>query len=390
MAGQEIKTGIDALVAYINEHGETNVSVVAEALGVGESAVLEWANVLEKANVIFMVHKSGRLFLAPAGSAPKANKETKQAELSGVQEMISSDIAAVDSISATLDTFTKSMGKVDDLFNTKYRKAKVVLDTLNMIDAKINKMEKNISAKVGYIKTVSDKAKELSESAKKNIDTLASFSLDTNNARAVAQELRDLLKSYEKNTEDLYKGLDVVIYKYRKNALDLSREMKDKHNQLVEVMNFDQSQIREYERLDADYKRERARLAREAQEINSRTLQEIEKGKKELSDMIIASNVQMRSIKDSVGSIKKDLGGVEELNEQLVKIRASLDELTKQRNSLLSELKKMQQEAKTGRNLKKVQSQAKAVSESIAALKEKTNAARLSFGKIGTTDASGK
>ena len=40
MADQEVKTSIDALVAYLNEHGETDVTAVSHALGVNESVIL--------------------------------------------------------------------------------------------------------------------------------------------------------------------------------------------------------------------------------------------------------------------------------------------------------------------------------------------------------------
>lgn len=386
MADQEIKTGIDALVAYLNEHGETNISVIATALGVGEAAVLEWANVLEKANLILVSHKSGRLFLSPMTGAAKANKEVEQAKRSTVQELISSDLAAVDQISLDLDDFMKSLGRIDDIFNTKYKNAKVMLDKLNSIDANMARVEKNIESRASYIKTVSEKSKEQVDTARGHLSVLLGFSLDTNNAKAVAQELRDLLKAYERNTTDLGKALDQTVYQYRKNALTLSKSIKEKHDQLVEVLSFDEKQIREYERVGEDYKREQARLQRQTEGIGKKTLDEIEAGKAEMTRLIELSKVQINTIRPRVDDIKKDLGQLAQLNSQIASLRTSIDELSKQREAIIPELRKLQQDAKSGENIIALEERANSLSDKINEVKSKAEIIRKDFENMGRKD----
>ena len=383
MADQEIKTGIDALVTYLNEHGETNISVIATALGVGEAAVLEWANVLEKAIIILISQKSGRLFLAPMTGAAKASRESAQAKQSSVQELISSDLAAVDQISLDLDEFMKSIGRIDDIFNTKYKNAKVMLDKLNGIDANMAKIEKDINARAEYIKTVSEKSKEQVATARGHLSVLLGFSLDTNNAKAVAQELRDLLKSYDRNTADLNKALDQTVYQYRKNALVLSKNIKEKHEQLVEVLSFDEKQIREYERVGEDYKREQASLQRQMDSIGKKTLEEIEAGKAEMARQIELSRVQMNAIRPRIDDIKKDLGQLAALNSQIASLRTGIDELVKQREGILPELRKLQQDVRTGDNMQAIEDRANKVSDSVNDIKGKVEVIRKDFESMG-------
>ena len=382
MADQQIKTGIDALVSYLNEHGETNVSVIATALGVGESAVLEWANVLEKANVIIVSHRAGRLYLAPMTSANKLTKEVKQAERSRTMEMISSDLAAVDQISSDLDEFTKSLGNIDELFNTKYKNVKGMLDKLNGIDANMAKVEKDIETRTNFIKNVSEKSQEQFETAQTHLANLTDFSLDTNNAKAMAQELKDLLKATEKNTSDLSKGLDLVVYRYRKNALNFSKSIKEKHRQLVEVMSYDQKQIREYKRLNQDYKRAPA-LTRQLGSINKRVLDEIAKGKAELARQIDLSKMQINSIRPRVDEIKDDLGGLAVLDEQLIGIRGDLAALTKQRDSLLAELKKLQQTTRGGEETGEMSEKANEISGTLTTVRGKVEKMKTDFNSLG-------
>ena len=389
MADQEIRTGIDALVAYLKEHGESNISVVATALGVGEASVMEWANVLEKANVITIAHKSGRLFLSISTGTPgeagssRPTKESKQAEKQNVEEMISSDLAAVDQVSLDLDEFSKSIAKIDILFNTKYKNVKLILDKLNNLENSMGKVEKKLSTRSAKVKTISDEAQDRYDAAQRYLTGLSDFSLDTNNAKAVAQELKDIIKAYEKNTADLSKNLDSVIFKYRKSALDLSKTIREKHNQLVDVLSFDQRQIKEYDRLRHDYKRERDSLLRQNQQVGKKVLEEIAKGKSELESLMNASNVQMNTLKPRVEEIKKDLGSLAVLNDRLKGIRGDLDNLTKQREDILAELKKSSQGTKDGSG--KMNAKMKDIEDKVTELREKTTSLRNDFANLGTT-----
>ena len=383
MADQEIKTGIDALVAYLKEHGETNISVVASALGVGESAVLEWANVLEKANVISVVHKSGRLFLSPSSGNAEHASELKQTEQITVEELVSSDLAAIDQVSSNLEEFAKSLSSIDSLFDTKYKNVKVLLDKLNSIDAALAKAENEVTAKTSHVKEVADKSRSHYESAQKYLANLAGFNIDTNNARAVAAELKDILKAYEKNIADLSKSMDAVIYQYRKNALDLSRSIKEKHSQLVEVMSYDEKQIREYEKLGQDTKREYANLTRKTQEIGKRVLDEIAKDMEEVDRISRASGAQVAAIRPKVDEMRKDFGQISILNTNLVGIRNDVEALAKQRDALVAELKKMQGEARSGNPSKEMLDRANEIADNVTSLKGKVESVRKEFKDIG-------
>ena len=213
MADQEIKTSIDTLVSYITEHGETNVSAVAGALGVSENVILGWANVLEKAGVIRILHKSGRVFIAPAGS--EKGKEIKKEERSHLGVEIESQIEIVNQVSAKIDEFSKSLAHVDTLFNTKYRSVKLLLDKIAKAESYLDNIEKKTNERSKRIKDVSAKARQGFDEAQKYLNQLSTFSVDTNSASSIAQELHTLLKSYEKNAADMSKNLEAVIYQGR-------------------------------------------------------------------------------------------------------------------------------------------------------------------------------
>lgn len=67
--GQNVTTSIDDLVKYINEHGETDSFSLSQALGVSEAIIEVWAGALEKAKLMRVLYKRGKMYLAPADKA---------------------------------------------------------------------------------------------------------------------------------------------------------------------------------------------------------------------------------------------------------------------------------------------------------------------------------
>src|SRR5271157_3411176 len=65
MEDRPITTCIDDLVKYLNEHGESDANALANALNVSESIISTWADVLEKARIVKINYKLGKMFISP-------------------------------------------------------------------------------------------------------------------------------------------------------------------------------------------------------------------------------------------------------------------------------------------------------------------------------------
>ncbi len=349
MADQEVKTSIDALVSYLNEHGETDVTDVSQALGVNESVILGWANVLEKANIVRIVYKGGRAYLAPvtglqAGAA--VTKAVRQAESAHLEEELESQVAIVNQVSARIEEFNRGLIKINDLFKTKYNVVKDILDKVNRVESYIEGVEKKMESRTEHVRIVAEKAQKDFEIAQKYMSNLSGVSVDTNNARAVSQELHTQLEAYDKNIAEMSKALESVIYQYNKNALDVSRKIKEKRDELTEILGFEDKQINSYEKSIADYNRSSDSAIRHADAESKRVLDELAKGTEEIARLSRSVNASISDLKGGVADIKKDLGGMADLNDGIVAIRKELDEAEKRRDELFEELKGMQEEAR--------------------------------------------
>ncbi len=348
MADQEVKTSIDALVAYLNEHGETNVTAVSQALGVNESVILGWANVLEKANILRIVYKSGRAYLSPVTGAQAGiavTQAVKQAESAHLGEELESQVAVVNQVSARIEELSRGLLKIDEVFRTKYKGVKEIIDKINKAEGYIEGVEKKMEGRTEHIKGVAEKAQRDFETAQKYLASLSGVSVDTNNARAVSQELHTQLDAYDKNTEDLSKSLESVIYQYRKNALEVSRKIREKRNELTEILEFEDKQIGNYEKSIAGYNRESDAAIRRTDAASKRVLDDLAKGTEEIARLSRSVNSSLSGLRDEVNGIKRDLGGMADLNSGIEGIRKDLDGVVKKRDALFAELKKMQEDA---------------------------------------------
>ena len=73
-----ITTPRDHLVKYLEEHGETESYVLANRLNVAEAIIRYWSNALEQAEMVKVVHKSGRMFLSSTKSGAESGEPKAQ------------------------------------------------------------------------------------------------------------------------------------------------------------------------------------------------------------------------------------------------------------------------------------------------------------------------
>ena len=121
MAKQEVTTQIDELVSYLKAHGETSITDLSKALVVGESTLNDWASILEKAGMVKVVYKAGRMFLSPVEATTsesgenvsriiQAEKEDIQSEVNSQQALLNQITSRINSLQGLNDEINKYAG----------------------------------------------------------------------------------------------------------------------------------------------------------------------------------------------------------------------------------------------------------------------------------------
>ncbi len=63
MDSETVTTSIDELVAYLKRHGETESAELAKAVKSDEKHIEEWVGALEKAGVVGVSYRMGRMYV---------------------------------------------------------------------------------------------------------------------------------------------------------------------------------------------------------------------------------------------------------------------------------------------------------------------------------------
>src|SRR5271157_562499 len=122
MADQNITTSIDDLVKYLSEHGEAESSELAKALGVNESIIETWADVLEKAKITKVSYKVGKMFVslvAETKGGTEVAKKTAEIKRGIAESELEAQAAAIGQVGAKIDEFKRYVAGAEATFKSR-------------------------------------------------------------------------------------------------------------------------------------------------------------------------------------------------------------------------------------------------------------------------------
>ncbi len=170
--------------------------------------------------------------------------------------------------------------------------------------------------------------------------------------------------------------------------------MREKSDQLKEIVSLEDRQIREYEHTAREYKRESEAIVRQAEQRRKSAMDEVAKANREVKRLGESSDKDLLDLKASVDDLKKGLGGIAGLNDNMFTLKKDLAEITAQKNALLKELSEMEQNIKAVNAIKKpaeksakaegLKDQATSIAEKVSNLKQSTEKMGEDFNVLGT------
>lgn len=349
MADQEIKTSIDALVAYLSEHGETGIGQLSVALGIGEATVIDWANILERAGIVKIAYKAGKMYLSPRSLTKEdaqvlAKKEG--AQKAEIRANVASQASQLAQLEGRLEQASKTLSGVDSLFKTKYKELKSMLDSLSALQAQMDGSYRKIMQRKNETEELHAKIQQELESAQRYSENLQKVSIDTNNARAIAQDINRKIALYQKSLDDLDKTLSEAVKNGTTYAKSLRTGINDGLVELRTILGVEEKQLAEYERIRRSYTSDSKAVSERISRERAKSLDEMEKSKHELDRLSAEADKKAKAIGDEIANVKKQFGVASELSDKVAAIRTEIETvsakkefLSKQVNELLDEIK---------------------------------------------------
>ncbi|MDE1856104.1 MAG: hypothetical protein KGH49_02605 [Candidatus Micrarchaeota archaeon] len=350
MPDQQITTtGIDALVEYLKVHGETDENKLAAELRVSEKVIEDWASILEKASIVKISYKVGKMFVSPlvvAGAEAKELKTAVETRKETAEGQVESGINVLDNLNKRIVELSKTVAGADAQFRKSAGPLKKDLDELERI-------QKEAESRFNTIKSEKDRIDKISQTFTTEMRALEEiaakvqgFSTGESQIKVVVDDVRAKMKKYEELVNSMQSKFEGMIKEQRAATVLLRDQIVSEMKSLQGALDKQLKQLSENERLEKYAKRENATLKTQAEKDRMSVLNNVEKVKQSLDSAFSLSDKKSKEITEKVASMKKDFGGLAALNEQIGTFKSNLESVKKESDALRKEFEIMRAEIK--------------------------------------------
>ena len=349
MSEQPITTSIDDLVKYLNEHGETESSALATELKVGENIINTWAEVLEKAQIVKINYKMGKMFVSPmviTKEGVEAAKKTVELKKGVAETELMTQVSMINQVNTKLDEFKRYVSGAEGTFKTKAGSIKEAIDEIDKMGLRVDSSYKKLREKKDYIDTLSgniDKETlKLEEKAKAAEDISGR---DTESKRVIL-DIKSKLDDSESRLKALRENFNTALEEERKGATDMLDGVRSETRNLREMLMQQEKEVQDYAAFLESYKKESDAVKRQVLRERNRMLDDIAKSSDEARKIFSGAEKRVTDIKKMLSDMKGQFGGYSDLSDKLNGIKSSIDEIEKKKSALQKDLDALADELK--------------------------------------------
>ncbi len=383
MAEDVTKTSIDTLVEYLKEHGETDSSTLAKTLGVSETLIEEWSNILERSNIVKINYKAGKMYVAPL-AVTKGGAEEAQHSIEIEKENIINEATAqldeINRLNEKIENLSKVISSGNEILKKKMGPLKEELDELYKISNIVEKKYNEVKERKKEVDTIAERLNKEVEGLKERASNIERFSIDTANAKKLLQDIQNKIELMQKTLEEEIENRKKAFEMLEKNEKAIVESIKNEINAIREMIIASERQINEAQKLETQYKKDAIMLRRKLDETGKKAIADISKDKEEIEKYYNLLDKKYAELKLKIEDVKKSIGDITTINETLKKAQNSIENINKSKEPLQKELNEIIQEAKSIDTLAKedIITGTKKVKE----LKDKISKSRSKLGEI--------
>jgi chromosome segregation ATPase len=349
MAKPLTTTSIDALVEYLKDHGETDSAALAHALGVSDTLIGEWANVLEKSNIVKISYRAAKMYVAPLAISKEGvsilehNIEIKKENI--VNE-VNTQLTAINQLNERLDSLNKFVAGGEEIFKRKLGPLKQQLDELHNVSKEAEKRYEDIKKSKNDVDKIAETLNKEISGLKERAEGIEHFELSSNEAERLLEDMNKRLKLMEAISDDTKKKSEEAINDYRKKIDEVANEIKEEIAALRENILTNERVLNDDKRINEEYKRNALKLKKELDTTSSNALDVAEKRKQEIDRYYGLAEKSYNDLTVKLSELKKEIGDITTVDDTLRKVKSTIDEANKKKEELANELNKILNEAK--------------------------------------------
>jgi DNA repair exonuclease SbcCD ATPase subunit len=344
MADQPITTSIDDLVKYLNEHGETDSAALSGALKVNESIIETWADVLEKAQIVRINYKLGKMFVSPmtiTKEGVEVAKKTVELKKSTAESYLTTQVNMINQINAKLDEFKRYVAGAEGAFKSKAGEIKGTIDEIDKLSMQVDNAYRKLKDKRDFIDSLSAKLDKETQKLQEKADVTEGMANKESDVKRVISDIKAKLDDSESRIKTLNKNFDATVEANRQSFAELLGSIKDESKYLRETLNQQEKELREYNSLLSSYKFESESIKRQVSKERTRMVDEIAKSTDDARKVYVVADKQLGDAKKTLADLKAQFGGFSDLSDKLNSIKSNLNSLTKQKDELMKEIEQL-------------------------------------------------
>ncbi len=368
MANEDVVTGIDGLLKYLAEKGETDIGTLSSAMGVSETTVHDWAAVLEKAQLVVITYKLGKMYVSllaesikvsdtpadtsqmPAANAPSTTTNVHYEKLtveeieklntvksSILNDNIESQMRVVERLEPQIHELHNYIDDAQKLFKNKSVEFKSYMNQLNALHADAAKSFESVGAYKKELEALTTEMEKGTgaagqQSIVNNLDETAK------NTNALIDDIRGKSALISTSTDELLAAFDQKVEEERRKLVEFSSHVKAESKRLDSFTQSAEGQLTQYQRQAESYRRAfekyMARAAKEREAFIDRST----KAQNNLDSLYNVAAKKFNEFDLMLSNEIVEMGKVTELEQKLNNIKSEIVEITTERDNLKKEL----------------------------------------------------
>lgn len=375
--GEGVFTNIDAFVKFLNEHGETESTVLAATLGVSERNIEEWAKILERSKMAKITYKLGKMFVAPINAPEKSTTEAKQiAEVK--KEILGSEIVGqlgeVNRLSQKVDEFNKFVANSENVMRTNSVTIRDTLSKINKLQSEVNVSFNNIKEKKVEVEKFSEELRGMLANLSNSANMKSVASTGNANAKAVVEDLRTKIRVFEESNDQMLASYDKSVKQQRAKIIDFNKSIKKEIDSLKGILSDEERSLQVYEKNLKSYTDESDRMKKRLEKNKTSMLDSMEKTKNDIDTLYSTADRETKKINEILANASKGLEGFNDLMKRMADIKNGAALINREISELRIQLELLQEQLKTAESMGKEKSdQKKAIIEGVDRATQETS-----------------
>ncbi len=356
---EDVVTGIDGLLKYVSENGETDATMLASNLKVSENTIQEWSLVLERAKLVRIAYKMGRMYVGPAtvsvsidnqdakkgGNVVRYEKMTpaEMENLAGVKSSIMKDQLAVqekevDNIAPKIKELREYIQEVQKGFKDRSAELNKYLAELNALK---DESAKSFSGVSSYKQQVDKLMEELSKSsgmADGGKSAVGDIDDVSGNVEAIIADMRAKGAALRGSSENVLSEFDAKASEQRKQLVQFSSSARQEAKKIDELVSIAENMLAEYRKRVNSYKHEFDSLLAKSSRERAVFLDKTAKAKKSVDRAYDLAGKKAGELDALIAREQGGLARLTELDRGIKDLKQSIEGMSAERDAIKKEI----------------------------------------------------